>query len=286
MFTSVFQALKPTAETMVRWAQYSRNGGSTSDCSQIMFTTKTSLINQFFLFLCFLTAGLMEKDLSFRYHISPSTTSRIILTWANYLYFVLGSLPIWPSREKIDHYMPDCFKDLYPKCRVIIDCTEIKCQTPSANVRNSMFYSSYKNHTTFKGLLGIAPFGAVTFVSELYSGLISDKEITARSGIVSLLDANDSVMMDKGFRISDLLEKVPATYAIPPFLTSKRKQFEENEVAATQNIARVRIHVERAIRRVKENHLFDRVIQLSLAGSINQLWTVACLLTSFRGPLF
>ena len=116
MFTSVFQALKPTAETMVRWAQYSRNGGSTSNCSQIMFTTKTSLINQFFLFLCFLTAGLMEKDLSFRYHISPSTTSRIIRTWANYLYFVLGSLPIWPSREKIDHYMPDCFTDLYPKC--------------------------------------------------------------------------------------------------------------------------------------------------------------------------
>ena len=92
--------------------------------------------------------------------------------------------------------------------------------------------------------------------------------------------------MDKGFRISDLLEKVPATYAIPPFLTSKRKQFEENEVAATQNIARVRIYVERAIRRVKENHLFDRVIQLSLAGSINQLWTVACLLKNFRGPLF
>ncbi len=258
MFTSVFKALKPTAETMVRWAQYSRNDGSISDCSQRVFTPKVSLVNQFFFFLCFLTAGLMEKDLSFRYHLSAPTTSRIIITWANYLNFVLGSLPIWPSRENIDQLMPDCFKDLCPKCRVIIHCTEIKCQTPSANVLNSMFYSSYKSHTTLKGLLGIAPFGG----------------------------KNDSVMMDKGFLISDLLEKVPATCAIPPFLTSERKQFEENEVAATQNIDRVRIHVERAIRRVKESHLFDRVIQLNLAGTINQLWTVSCLLTNFRGPLF
>ncbi len=149
MFTSVFKALKPTAETMVRWAQYSRNDGSISDCSQRVFTPKVSLVNQFFLFLCFLTAGLMEKDLSFRYHISAPTTSRIIITWANYLYFVLGSLPIWPPREKIDQLMPYCFKDLYPKCRVIIDCTEIECQTPSANVLNSMFYSSYKKSHHF-----------------------------------------------------------------------------------------------------------------------------------------
>ena len=134
-------------------------------------------------------------------------------------------------------------------------------------------------------LVGIAQFGAVTFVSGLYSGLISDKDITGRSGIISLLDPNDSVMMEKGFLIADLLEKVPASYAIPPFLTNHRQQFEVNEVTETQNIARVRIHVEKAIRRIKENHLFDKVIPLSLAGTINQLWTVSSFLKNFRGPL-
>ena len=37
--------------------------------------------------------------------------------------------------------------------------------------------------------------------------------------------------------------------------------------------------------RIKEYHLFDTPIQLSLAGSVNQLWTVACLFALFKGPL-
>ena len=56
-------------------------------------------------------------------------------------------------------------------------------------------------------------------------------------------------------------------------------------VQETQNIAHVRIHVERAIHRIKEYHLFDKVMPLNMAGTINQLWTVACLLTNFKGPL-
>jgi hypothetical protein len=38
-------------------------------------------------------------------------------------------------------------------------------------------------------------------------------------------------------------------------------------------------------KRIKENHLFDSAVPMSLAGSINQLWTVACLLANFKGPI-
>ena len=41
-------------------------------------------------------------------------------------------------------------------------------------------------------------------------------------------------MMDKGFVIADLLEKVPASYAIPPFSQMNCQQFEENEVTNTK----------------------------------------------------
>ena len=37
-------------------------------------------------------------------------------------------------------------------------------------------FSSYKNHTTLKGLVGISPEGAITFVSQLYTESISDRE--------------------------------------------------------------------------------------------------------------
>lgn len=183
--------------------------------------------------------------------------------------------------------MPQCFKTTYPKTRVILDCTEIKVQRPSSKVLNSEFYSAYKSHTTLKCLVGIAPHGAVTFVSSLYQGSISDKEITRRSGILSLIEEGNEVMADKGFLIQDLLQPLKATLTIPPFLSkTKSLQFTSKEVTETQQIARLRIHVERAIRRIKEYQIFEKVLPLSLAGSVNQIWTICCLLTNFRGPLY
>ena len=71
---------------------------------------------------------------------------------------------------------------------------------------NGELFSSYKNHTTLKGLVGISPGGAVTFISQLYTGSISDREIVRRSGFLDLpFDDKDSIMADKGFTIQDLL---------------------------------------------------------------------------------
>ena len=92
-------------------------------------------------------------------------------------------------------------------------------------------------------------------------------------------------MVDKGFLIHDLLEPLGCTLIIPPFL-SANVQFDEQEVRKMNETARLRVHFERAIRRCKEYHIFDRPIPLNLAGTINQIWTVCCLLTNFRGPLY
>ena len=68
---------------------------------------------------------------------------------------------------------------------------------PSSLSLNSRLFSSYKNHTTVKGLVGIAPSGAITFLSQLYSGNISDREIVEGSGILDLpFDDGNSVMAD------------------------------------------------------------------------------------------
>ena len=165
---------------------------------------KMQLIDELFLFCVRLRLGLFELDLAQRFELHVATISRKITTWANFLYFFLGNQPIWPTRECINEHMPDSFKKLYPSTRVILDCTEIYVQTPSSLLLQSQLYSSYKSNTTLKGLIGIAPHGPITFVSSLYTGSISDKEITRCSGILDLLEANDSVMADKGFDIEDL----------------------------------------------------------------------------------
>ena len=77
---------------------------------------------------------------------------------------------------------------------------------PSSLLLNSELFSSYKNHVTLKGLVGIAQSGAITFCSQLYTGSISDREIVLRSGFLSQsFEDGDSVMADKGFQIQDIL---------------------------------------------------------------------------------
>ena len=65
--------------------------------------------------------------------------------------------------------------------------------------------------------MGISPKGTTIFVSNLYTGAISYKEITRCSGILDLYEPDDSVMADKGFEIEDLLKEKNVTLNLPSF---------------------------------------------------------------------
>ncbi|ROJ64727.1 THAP domain-containing protein 2 [Anabarilius grahami] len=122
-------------------------------------------IDEFFLFMVHLSVGLTQRDLAHRFNIHQSTVSRIITTWANFLYTVLGSVRIWMSEEEVKAHLPNEFQD-YPDTQVVIDCTELRCQTPSSLLLQSEVFSTYKSHCTFKGLIGMAPHGAAPDVDE------------------------------------------------------------------------------------------------------------------------
>ena len=103
---------------------------------------------------------------------------------------------------------------------------------------------------THKALVGISPSGAVTFVSKLFPGSKSDKELTLRSGILDLLEVGDSVMADKGFDIEDLIP-IGVQLNIPPFLRGKLSSVSKNSLRLYRQIAYLCIHVERAMERIK-----------------------------------
>lgn len=123
-------------------------------------------IDEMVLFLNYLALGSKQHDLAERYGVHQSTVSRIITTWSNFLYTVLGSVRIWIPEEKIRAHLPADFKD-YADTTVILDCTELRCQCPSSPLLQSEMFSVYKSHCTLKGLLGVAPHGAVTFISPI-----------------------------------------------------------------------------------------------------------------------
>ena len=241
-------------------------------------------LDEFFLVLVRLRLGLFERDLADRFGVSVSTVSRICITWINFLYLKLKEIPMWPKKELVVSCMPTCFKQLYPTTRVIIDATEIPIETPSLPELQQMTYSAYKNHNTYKALIGISPGGAITFVSKLFPGSISDKELTRKSGILDVLESGDSVMADRGFDIQDDLTPLGVKVNIPPFLRGK-KQLDEEERIETRRIASLRIHVERVMERIKNFHIFDRVLPLSLTDVSEQMFFVCAALSNFLLPL-
>ncbi|XP_068724860.1 uncharacterized protein [Montipora capricornis] len=234
-------------------------------------------IDEYFAVMCRLRQGLPEEHLAHLFKVSVSTVSRVFITWVNFMYLRLGQINIWPSRTAIDKTMPEDFKKKYSSTRVIIDCTEVRCQMPSSLQLNGELFSNYKHHTTLKGLIGISPGGAITFISQLYTGSISDREIVVRSGFIDLpFEDNDSVMADKGFTIQDLLP-LGVSLNIPPFLGSS-SQMPPEDVVKTQEIASLHIHVERAINKIKNFHIWDGVIPLHQFGLVNQMWSVCAIL--------
>ena len=239
-------------------------------------------LNEFFLTLCRLRLGLCEQDLAYRFKISQTTVSRIFITWINFMYYKFKEILIWPSRQSVDHYMPNCFRCLYPRTRCIIDATEIYIQMPSNPTAQQLTFSNYKNRNTLKSLIGITPSGAVCFISDLYGGNISDKKLTAECGILKLLESGDAIMADRGFTIEDILP-AGVTLNVPPRL-NESGQLTENERSTTRRIASIRIHVERAIERIKNYQILHNIPN-TIHNSVNQTFFVCAILTNFLPPL-
>ena len=66
----------------------------------------------------------------------------------------------------------------------------------------------------------MSPSGSITFVSELYDGSVSDKEIVRKSGILEkeLWFPGDSFMEDRGFTVESDLKELKFDLNIPSFL--------------------------------------------------------------------
>ena len=90
-------------------------------------------------------------------------------------------------------------------------------------------------------------------------------------------------MADRGFDIGDDLP-TGVTLNIPPFLDGK-PQLSVEEENLTRKIASVRVHVERAIARIKNCRILNQVIPISLSDDLDNIWTICSYLTLFLPPL-
>ena len=259
-----------------------------------LFCYKTmKIVDQFFCVLIKLRCDYEFEHLGHMFDIDKIDCGSMFRDWINFLYHEFASYPIWGSREAIFQNMPEKFKAEFPTTFGIIDCTEIKIQRPSSLRIQSMCWSEYKGCHTFKALVSVEPSGSFNFVSMLFSGSISDKEITNSCGFLTeleqlieagILNNGDSIMADKGFHISKEIEDVGLELILPPFATSG-KQMSKQKTANTKKIAKHRVVVENSIGRAKKYKIIAKKINLTLFPVLNQIFFVCCILTNFKKPI-
>ena len=179
--------------------------------------------------------------------------------WA--LHSATKDLVIWLSKSTIQARMPAAFKESFPGTRCIIDASEVECSRPQTPKARVQMYSSYKSRWTYKFLLGCAPSGEITFISKSFGGRTTDSELTVKSGFIKLIEVGDTILADKGFpTIEAKLNESGGILVMPPFKAGQKSfQFTRRENQECYKIARVRVHVERAIGRLKNFKCFDFV---------------------------
>ena len=237
-----------------------------------------------------LKLGLVEADLAYRFEISKSQVSAILSTMIAFLGAELRMFIRWPEIDAVKTNVPRCFSDLgIVLC--IIDCTEVSAQKPSLAKANSQMYSTYKSQTTVKILVGCTCKGAISYLSKVCGGAMSDREIVVRSDFLQYVkhsrestDERLTVLADRGFNIQDLLLPLNVSVMIPPFLRGKR-QFNEVENKCTKRVASARIHVERVIGRMKTFHVLQNTIPSEMFDLIDDIIVICSAIVNLNGSI-
>jgi hypothetical protein len=212
--------------------------------------------------------------------ISCASGSKIFITWILFLEKELKFLIKFATLSEMEGISrPKCYEEM-KNLRAIIDCTELYIDKPSRPSSQRNTYSQYKSRNTFKVLVSQSPLCHFNFVSNVYSGSISDKEIVQKSGFLDYLEEGDIVMADKGFNIQDLLAIQGVRLIAPPIM--RKDNVSACASTLTRRIATKRVHIERMIRKLKSFAILRKCLPLTFKGYISSIVKVVSSLVNLQ----
>ncbi|XP_015903472.1 uncharacterized protein [Parasteatoda tepidariorum] len=240
--------------------------------------------NQFFAFLIYLRTGISQFFLSILFKIGQPSTSRILSNVSSFMYNRIRPIKIWPSREQINRKSSPIFFRHYPNCRVILETVELQIQRPTSVQTQRLTFSTKKNTYTIKGLVGKTPTGGISFISDVWPGSISERDLFLKSGILDCLEKNDLVIADKSFDIREELEEKGCFLCTPKFLTD-RISFSHEEQLLYPNATHHRIHYDLATSKFNKFKFFDGQISTMTFDIVNEYFYIIGFLINFGKPL-
>lgn len=188
------------------------------------------------------------QTLGYMFNVSHPTACTYFYSNIYALFKMLRGFIKWPSKELLQSNTPVKFRNVFPNQTIttIIDCFEIRTEKPSTKDAAIKLYSNYKSCYTVKVLIGITPFGSVSFVSKPYTGRTSDKFITENCGFLDRIDEQDLILADRGFTVKRAIEMRGGTLRVPDS-ASRKRQLSSVAVERTRALASIRNEVERFI---------------------------------------
>ena len=245
---------------------------------------KLSSKDEFLLTMMKLRLGLQTMDLAIRFNVSEGSCSNIFLSWLRAMAEYFKAFVFIPNLETVLATFPDCFR-CFKNLIGIIHCREVFIETPKSLELQSATWSEYKHHNTVKFLVCVAPNSSVIYVSEGYTGRISDKALTKDSGFLDEIPPFCSIMADKGFNLFDECAGRNITFIVPP---GKRgaSQMTPAEISKTSAIAKVRILVEQIIRRIKTFKILANELPMSMLENVNDIMLICAALCNFNEPMY
>jgi len=246
---------------------------------------KVTVENRLFLFLMRVKLGFNFSALSCLYSIDRRTASRIFYEVLESIHKATANWVFWPDVSIIKSTLPQAFHADYPNCRAIIDCFEVRLnETPQTVEQRVLYYSNYKSGYTVKYLIAIAPNGFISFLSKGYGGRSSDGFITVDSKLVDLIEPDDLILADKGFPkiLNTMLGNRNAVLVMPPRVESP--QLSAEDVGECFKVASVRVHVERAIQRIRLFNIL-RNVNSETMQYIDPLVHFCCVLVNLQSPI-
>lgn len=237
--------------------------------------------DQFFLTLMKLRQNKTILELSRFFCISSSTVSNIFITWVNFIHQMWNRLDIWPSRDLINFYMPESFKQYDKSVRVILDGTEFPIQKPGNTITQQSSWSTYKHSNTLKVLVGATPGGLLSFCSPAYGGSTSDRQTIERSNLLVKCESGDTILADRGFNVQDIFVSKNVKVNTPAFLKGK-SQLPGLTVLHDRELASKRVHIERLIGLTKTYKILKSDLDHSYVPLATKIFYICFMCCNFR----
>ncbi len=227
--------------------------------------------------------GLQFNLMAFILGTSVTTMQRISNSWTLFLSTVLNRIDLTPDHGFLLEKMPKSFIDTgHGLTDLVLDATEFKFNFATNYDVNSLMFSHYKNHSTGKALIGIAPHGMGIVFSEIYPGSISDTEITEKTDVLKFVQEDHEIMTDRGFSIQDLCAEKGVALNRPK--QKENDQFSSIETQRNFDIASTRIHVERFIGRVRNWKILNEIWPLNRIDMLTSTWQTICHVVNLTCP--